>query len=96
MFLYSPRRIIISSFLVCSPFTPSFPVSRFGMGGDVCMRRLGPVAPEGADGMHFNNAWAALRYLHSLDGGALTKLAHTQVRRAAKTDSTQDGCLCLG
>ena len=74
MFLHSPRRIIISGLPVCSPFKP---VSRLGMGGDVWMRRLGPVAPEGANGMHFNNASAALRYLHSLDGGALTKLAHT-------------------
>ena len=55
------------------------------------MRRLGPVAPEGANWMHFNNASAALRYLHSPDGGALTKLAHTQVMRAAKTDGTRDG-----
>ena len=61
------------------------------MGGDVWKRRLGPVAPEGADWMHFNNTSAALRYLHSPDGGALTKLAHTQVMRAAKTDGTRDG-----
>ena len=39
----------------------------------------------------FDNALAALRYLHSPDGGALTKLAHTQVMRAAKTDGTRDG-----
>ena len=58
MFLHSPRRIIISRLLVCSPFRPSFAVSRLGMGGDVWMRCLGPVAPEGADWMHFNNASA--------------------------------------
>ena len=46
--------------------------------------------------MHFNNASAALRYLHSPDGGALTKLAHTQVIRAAKTDGTRDGASALG
>ena len=55
------------------------------------MRRLGPVAPEGADWMHFNNASAALPYLHSPDGGSLTKLAHTHVIRTAKTDGTCDG-----
>ena len=55
------------------------------------MRRLGPVAPEGADWMHFDNASAALRYLQSPDVGSLTKLAHTQVTRAAKTDGTRDG-----
>ena len=91
MFLHSPRRIIISRLLVCSPLRPSFHVSRLGMGGDVWMRRLGPFAPEGANWMHFNNASAALRYLHSPNGGALTKLAHTQVMRAAKTDGTRDG-----
>ena len=55
------------------------------------MRRLSLVAPEGADWMHFNNASAALRYLHSPDGGSLMKLAHTQVMRAAKADGTRDG-----
>ena len=54
-------------------------------------RRRGPVAPEGADWMHFNNPWAALRYMHSPNGRALTKLAHTEVMRAAKTDGTRDG-----
>ena len=41
--------------------------------------------------MHFDNASAALRYLHSPDGGALTKLAHTLVMRATKIDGTHDG-----
>ena len=91
MFLHSPRRIIISRLLVCSPFRPCCLVSHLGMGGDVWMRRLGPVAPESADWMHFNNALAALWYLHSPNGGALTKLAHTEVMRAAKTDGTRDG-----
>ena len=40
--------------------------------------------------MHFDNASAALRYLHSPDGWVLTKLAHTQFMRAAKTDGTRD------
>ena len=66
-------------------------MSHLGMGGDVWMRRLGPVTPKGAEWMHFNNASAALRYLQFPDGGPLTKLAHTQVMRAAKTDGTRDG-----
>ena len=90
---YHVIRIIISLLLVCSPLRPSFPISHLGMGGDVWMRRLGPVAPwtEGADWMHFSKAAAALRYLHSPDGGSLTKLALTQVMRAAKSDGTRDG-----
>ena len=41
--------------------------------------------------MHFNNASAPLRYLQLSNRGALTKLAHTQVMRAAKTDGKRDG-----
>ena len=41
--------------------------------------------------MHFDNASAALRYLHPPDGGALTKLAHTQIMPAATRDGTCDG-----
>ena len=41
--------------------------------------------------MPFDNALAAHWYLHSPNGKALTKLAHTYVMRAAKTDGTHDG-----
>ena len=39
----------------------------------------------------FQQCLAALRYQHFPDGGSLTKLAHTQVMRAAKADGTRDG-----
>ena len=41
--------------------------------------------------MHFPSAAAALRHLHSPEGGSLTNLKHTQVLRAAKSNATQDG-----
>ena len=41
--------------------------------------------------MHFPSVAAALHHLHSLAGGSLTKLQHTQVTRAAKCDATRDG-----
>ena len=65
------------------------------MGGDVWIPRLSLAAPEGAEQKYFDNVSPAPRYLHSPDGRALTKLAHTQVMRAAKTDGMPDASALL-
>ena len=41
--------------------------------------------------MHFPSVAATLRHLHSPAGGSLKKLQHTQVTRAAKSNTTCDG-----
>ena len=61
------------------------------MAGAVWMRSLGLVALEGVHWMHFPNVAAALRHLHSLAGASLTKLHHSQVSWAAKSNAARDG-----
>ena len=103
MFLGAPRIVyerLYAPWLCNSQFPPLFssrafhtlfPIPVLGMGGDLWMRPLGPVAPEGATWMHFPSVTAALRHLHSPAGDSLKKLQHTQVTRAAKSNATRDG-----
>ena len=67
-----------------------FPVPILKMDGVVWMRPLSPITLEGVIWMPFPNGAAALRYLHSMAGGLLTKLHHTQVTKVAKSNATHD------
>ena len=67
-----------------------FPLLNFDIGSDVGVQPLGPMAPELATWMYFSNIAAALRYLHSEEGGSL-HIQHTPVSRAAKANTMQEG-----
>ena len=82
---------ISPSLLILGAFQTPFPIPVLGMGGDLWMHPLGPIAPEGATWMHFPSVAAALHHLHSPAGGSLKKLQHPSVTRAAKSNATRDG-----
>ena len=77
--------------VILGTFWTLFRALILGMGGDVWMRLLSPITPKGVNWMHLPNAAAALRYLHSLAGGPLTKVHHTQVARASRSNAMHDG-----
>ena len=62
--------------LIALTYETHFSLPSLGMGGDVWMRQLDPMAPEGADSMHLY----ALRHLHSPKGGSFTKLKTPKLR----------------
>ena len=63
------------SLLILGTFHTFFPIPILGMGHDVWMRPLGPIAPEGANWMHFPSVTAALRHFAFAGGWALDEAA---------------------